>query len=151
MATTLVKNDLHIVFHVKSTSPLIRTDDMDTVCKYIAGIIHNNNGLAMEIGGMPDHIHILSSLPKTMSLSDYVRDIKTNSSRWIKTLDNHYSRFEWQEGYGAFSVSPSLLDKTVAYIKGQKEHHKKRTFREEYIMFLQASNIEYDERFFITD
>lgn len=151
MASTLVKNDLHIVFHVKSTSPRIDVTLLPSLYSYIGGIINHRNGLALEIGGMPDHIHILTALPKTMSLSDYVRDIKAVSSKWMKGKGVQYAKFEWQEGYGAFSVSPSLIDKTVNYIRSQGEHHSKRTFQEEYKMFLDANHIDYDERYLFTD
>lgn len=151
MANTLVKNDVHIIFHVKSTSPRIAVETLPLLFKYIGGVINHRNGLPIEIGGMPDHIHILSSLPKTMSLSDFVRDIKAASSKWIKTQGEYYRAFEWQEGYGAFSVSPSLLDKTINYIRNQAEHHRKRTFAEEYKQFLDAYHIEYDEKYLFND
>ncbi len=151
MASTLVKNDIHIVFHVKSTSCRIDAKILPTLYRYIGGIINRRNGLAIEIGGMPDHVHILTALPKTLSLADYVRDIKAVSSKWIKSQGVQYARFEWQEGYGAFSVSPTLLDKTIAYIRTQSEHHKKRTFQEEYKLFLDAYQIDYDERYLFSD
>lgn len=94
------------------------------------------------VGGMPDHVHILFALPPTMAMSDYVRTIKAKSSHWLKMIDTRYSSFAWQEGYGAFSVSPSLIDKTVSYIATQAEHHRKRSFREEVQAFVEAYNIE---------
>ena len=151
MASTLVKIDVHLIFHVKSTSVKMRSEDLGRVFAYIGGIIKGVGGLPVEIGGMPDHIHILTSLPKTMSLSDFVRTIKADSSKWMKSLDTVYKDFAWQEGYGAFSVSPSLTDKTVNYIRTQEEHHKKRTFQEEYKLFLEAYGIQYDERFAFSD
>ena len=147
MANTLVKIDIHLIFHVKSENIMLRTEDLGRVFAYIGGIINGIGGLPIEIGGMPDHLHILTSMPKTMSLSDFVRTIKAESSKWIKTIDAYYGQFVWQEGYGAFSVSPSLTDKTVKYIRSQAEHHKKRTFREEYKLFLDAYGIQYDERY----
>ena len=147
MASTLTKIDIHLIFHVKTTSVPIKTDDLRRAFSYIGGIIKETGGLPLEIGGMPDHIHILTSLPKTVSLSDFVQIIKSNSSKWIKTLGDSYHQFSWQEGYGAFSVSPSLIDKTVKYIRGQEEHHKKRTFKEEYILFLESYGIQYDEKY----
>ena len=126
-------------------------DDLPALLNYISGIIMNRGGIAIETGGMPDHIHILTSLPKTICLSDYIRDIKSGSSKWLKTRGTQYLHFEWQEGYGAFSVSPSLLAKTAKYIQNQTEHHKKRTFAEEYKMFLEASHIEYDEKYILSD
>lgn len=151
MASTLVKIDVHLIFHVKSTSVKMRSEDLGRVFAYIGGIIKGVGGLPVEIGGMPDHIHILTSFPKTMSLSDFVRTIKADSSKWMKSLGTVYKEFAWQEGYGAFSVSPSLVDKTVKYIRTQVEHHKKRTFQEEYKLFLEAYGIQYDERFAFCD
>ena len=105
MASALVKMDVHLIFHIKSTGVKMRTEDLARIF------------------------------------------IKSDSSKWMKSIDPHYTAFVWQEGYGAFSVSSSLVDKTVAYIRGQAEHHRKRTFREEYKLFLEAYGIEYDERF----
>lgn len=129
----------------------MRKDDLPRVFAYIGGIIKKINSLPIEIGGMPDHVHILTSLPKTMSLSDFVRIIKAESSKWIKTINSHYRNFSWQEGYGAFSVSPSILEKTIQYIRGQENHHKERSFQEEYKMFLDAYGIQYDERYAFGD
>ncbi len=109
------------------------------------------DGIPIEIGGTYNHVHILTSLPKSIALTDYIRNIKANSSKWIKQLDAHYEQFAWQDGYGAFSVSPSLLEKTIQYIRCQEEHHKKRSFREEYRLFLDAYGIVYDERYAFDD
>lgn len=105
----------------------------------------------MEVGGVCNHVHILTSLPKTMALADFVRNVKAASSKWIKQIDGYYETFAWQDGYGAFSVSPSLLDKTKKYIARQAEHHKKITLREEYKMILDRYGIEYDEKYFLCD
>ena len=125
----------------------MRENDLERIHAYLGGIINNLGGIPIIVGGIDDHIHILTSLPKTMALSDFVRVIKADSSKWMKQLDRHYSDFSWQEGYGAFSVSPSLIEKTTNYIRNQAEYHKKRTFRDEYKMFLEAYGIQYDERF----
>ncbi len=151
MASTLVKIDIHLIFHVKSTGVKMRAEDLDRIFAYIGGIIKGIGGLPIEIGGMTDHVHIFTSLPKNMSLADFVRAIKADSSKWMKQFDPCYATFAWQEGYGAFSVSPSLTDKTVKYIHGQAEHHKKRTFQEEYKLFIEAYGIEYDERYAFWD
>ncbi len=151
MASTLVKIDIHITFHVKSTGMTIRPSDLGRLFTYIAGILKKRNAIPFEIGGMPDHLHILTSLPKDMTLSNLVRDIKADSSKWIKALSPDYHTFAWQEGYGAFSVSPSLLDKTVQYIRQQPQHHQKMSFQEEYKMFLDAYHMEYDEKFAFGD
>ena len=125
----------------------MRENDLERIHAYLGGIINNLGGIPIIVGGIDDHVHILTSLPKTMALTDFVRVIKANSSKWIKQLDGHYSKFSWQEGYGAFSVSPTLIEKTINYIRNQAEHHKKRTFQEEYKLFLEAYGIQYDERF----
>ena len=151
MGNSLVKIDVHLIFHIKSTGIKMRECDLNEIFAYVGGIIKGVNGLPIEIGGRPDHMHILASLPKTMSLSEFVRVIKSNSSKWIKGLDVRYRMFEWQEGYGAFSVSPSLLDKTIQYIRMQEEHHKKRNTKEEFKLFLDAYKMEYDERYLIDD
>ena len=151
MGNSLVKIDVHLIFHIKSTGIKMRECDLNGIFAYVGGIIKGVNGLPIEIGGRPDHIHILASLPKTMSLSEFVRVIKSNSSKWIKGLDERYKLFEWQEGYGAFSISSSLLDKTIQYIRMQEEHHKKRNAKEEFKLFLDAYKMEYDERYLIDD
>ncbi|MBR2237261.1 MAG: transposase [Prevotella sp.] len=151
MASSLVKIDIHLIFHVKSTGVTMRENDLPRIFQYIGGIIREMNAIPMEIGGMKDHVHIFTSLPKTVALTDFVRDIKANSSRWIKQIDHYYAPFAWQDGYGAFSVSPSLSEKTVNYIRNQKEHHRKRSFREEYKLFLDAYGIDYDEKYAFSD
>jgi REP element-mobilizing transposase RayT len=151
MASALVKMDVHLIFHIKSTGVKMRTEDLERIFAYIGGVIKGIGGLPIEIGGVEDHVHILTSLPKALSLVDFVRIIKSDSSKWMKSIDPHYTAFVWQEGYGAFSVSSSLVDKTVAYIRGQAEHHQKRSFQEEYKLFLEAYGIEYDERFAFGD
>lgn len=147
MASTLVKIDIHLIFHTKSQGVKMRENDLGRIHAYMGGIINNLGGIPIIVGGIEDHVHILTSLPKTMALTDFVRVIKADSSKWMKQLDSHYSNFYWQEGYGAFSVSPSLIEKTMNYIRNQAEHHKKRTFRDEYKMFLEAYGIQYDEQF----
>ena len=151
MANTLVKIDIHLIFHVKSTGVSLQKETLPELFRYIGGVISNIGGIPIEIGGMPDHIHILSSLPKTMSLADFARAVKANSSRWINQQTQYHGLFKWQEGYGAFSVSPSLIEKTVNYIRTQEEHHRKHTFREEYISFLQHYNIEFDDKYLLND
>ena len=151
MASSLVKIDVHLIFHTKKTGIKMHEDDLPRIFAYIGGVINGVNGLPIAVGGRPDHIHILASLPKTMSLADFIRAIKADSSKWIKKLRDDYASFEWQEGYGAFSVSPSLIDKTVNYIRGQEEHHRKRSFQEEYRLFLEAYGIQYDERYVFDD
>lgn len=152
MASTLVKIDIHLIFHVRSTGMTMYEEDLDRVFAYIGGIIRSLGGLAIEVGGRPDHVHILCSLPKTMTLADFVRTVKAESSKWMRSLpEGRYAKFSWQEGYGAFSVSPSLLDRTVEYIRRQAEHHRRWSFKEEYMKFLDAYGIHYDERYAFGD
>ena len=151
MANTFTSINVHIIFHVKSTGIKILSKDLERTFAYIGGVINGIGGIPIEIGGITNHIHILASLPKNMSLSDFVRTIKSDSSRWIKTIDKYYNSFSWQEGYGAFSVSSSSVIKTINYIRNQNEHHKAMTFREEYKSFLEAYGIKYDEKYAFDD
>jgi REP element-mobilizing transposase RayT len=118
---------------------------------YIGSIIKDNESIPIKINGVEDHIHILCVMSKNITLAKLVEEIKRHSSRWIKTLDPYYAKFAWQGGYGGFSVSPSLHDKTKHYIENQEEHHKKISFKEEYLMFLKEYGIEYNEKYLWTD
>lgn len=149
MANTYTKLNIHIVFHVKSTGITIRQKDLEQVFAYIGGIIQNVGGYPITIGGITNHIHILATMPKTMSVSEFVQKIKANSSKWLKTIDEYYEDFAWQEGYGAFCVSPSLLKKTIRYIETQEQHHHEVSVRDEFIQFLKENGIEFDERYLI--
>ena len=149
MANTYTKLNIHIVFHVKSTGITIRQKDLGQVFAYIGGIIHNVGGYPITVGGITNHSHILATMPKTMSVSEFVQKIKANSSKWIKTIDEYYETFAWQEGYGAFCVSPSLLKKTILYIETQEQHHYEVSVRDEFIQFLKENGIEFDERYLI--
>jgi REP element-mobilizing transposase RayT len=149
MANTYTKLNIHIIFHVKSTGIPIRREDLPLVFKYIGGIIQNIGGYPITIGGVPSHIHLFATMPKTMSVADFVRFIKCNSSKWIKSIDSYYLPFSWQEGYGAFCVSPSLVKKTVRYIQNQEAHHKEESDLDEYKHFLDVNEIEYNEHYLI--
>ena len=147
MANTYTKLNIHIVFHVKSTGICIRKENLPQVFSYIGGIINNIGGYPITVGGIENHIHILATMPKTMSVSEFVQKIKANSSKWIKTIDSYYENFVWQEGYGAFCVSPSLLKKTIRYIETQEKHHCVESVRDEFVRFLEANGIEYDKHY----
>ena len=147
MANTYTQIHIHLVFAVKFRHGIIQTKWKDNLYKYITGIIQNNNHKLLGINGMPDHIHILIGLRPSQSISDLMKDVKQGSSLWInenRLTDEH---FEWQEGYGAFSHSKSQIDRVIHYIQNQEEHHKKKTFREEYLDFLKKFEIEYDEKY----
>ena len=149
MANTYTKLNIHIVFHVKSTGVCIKNEDLPKIFAYIGGIVQNVGGYPVTVCGIENHIHILATLPKTMSVSEFVQKIKANSSRWIKTLDKYYESFAWQEGYGAFCVSPSLIKKTIHYIETQEQHHHEESVRDEFKRFLKENGIEFDERYLL--
>ncbi len=151
MANTYTQLFTHIVFHTKSTGIVMRDEDLGRVFEYIGGIIRSEGSIPFAIGGVSDHIHILMSLPKTAALSDLMRVIKAKSSKWLRRLDSYYEPFSWQDGYGAFSVSPSLMERTKQYILGQAEHHKVKTYHDEYCETLNAYGIDYDEYYAFCD
>ena len=152
MGQSLSKLFTHIIFHIKSNNPcLIRKEDQTQLFAYIGSIIKDCNSIPIKINGVEDHVHILCVMSKNIALSKLVEEIKKHSSRWIKTKSSYYSNFAWQAGYGGFSVSPSIHDKTIRYINNQEEHHKMITFKEEYILFLKEYGIDYDEQFLWTD
>ncbi|MDX1943757.1 MAG: IS200/IS605 family transposase [Saprospiraceae bacterium] len=147
MANTYTQIHLHLVFVVKYRLGLIQKSWKDDLYKYITGIIQNNGHKLLIINGMPDHIHILIGFRPTQSLADLMRDIKQMSSLWINEKKLTLSKFAWQEGYGAFSYGHSQLKTIIQYIEKQEEHHRKRTFLEEYKEFLSLFEIEYEEKY----
>lgn len=151
MSQSLSKLYVHAVFHIKYNSPEIRGQDKDELYAYMGSIIKDNQSIPIIINGVENHVHILFVLSKNIALAKIIEEIKRHSSRWIKTKGNYYSQFAWQGGYGSFSVSPSLHDKTKRYIRNQEEHHRKRTFKEEYLLFLKEYGIGYDERYLWKD
>ena len=151
MANTYSKLYFHIVFAVKGRQNHIATRWKDELYKYISGIITNKNQKLMIINGMPNHIHLLIGTKPTCNLSDLVRDIKANSSKWINEKKFINGKFEWQTGFGAFTLGQSQIPKIINYIKNQEEHHKVRTFKEEYIDFLKAYEIDFTNEYIFTD
>jgi len=147
MANTYTQIHIHFVFAVKFRQAIISNDWKDELNKYIAGIIKSNNHKLLAINGVADHIHILVGIRPAQSISDLMKHIKQDSSKWINKNNFLKSHFEWQEGYGAFSYSKSQLNAVINYIQNQELHHQKKTFREEYIDFLDKFEIDYDERF----
>jgi len=134
---------IQIVFAVKGRNSLISKRWEKELYKYITGIVQNKGQKMLAINGVSDHIHIFIGIKPSCRLSDLVREIKKSSNSFIKDKKFTRYKFEWQEGYGAFSYSHSALDNVIAYVNNQKDHHRKRTFREEYIDFLQKFQIEY--------
>ena len=142
-----VSSNFHCVFSTKERRPNITPDLQERLWPFLGGIARQNKMTALEIGGVADHVHILLSLPATIPISKAMQLVKGGSSKWIHETFPDQRQFAWQEEYGAFSVSVSQLDKTIAYIRGQPEHHRKITFQEEFLMLLERHGVEYDERY----
>ncbi len=151
MANTYTQIHLQFVFAVKYRDGLIHASFKEELYKYISGIIKENNHKLLAINGMPDHLHIFIGMRPSQSISDLLQDIKGSSSKWINEKKFLKVKFEWQEGYGAFSYSKSHVNNVIRYIQNQENHHKKESFREEYLKFLKVFEIEYDERYIFKD
>ena len=147
MGQSLVKNFIHIVFSTKHRQPMIDKDVEDELHAYIGGICKNIGCTSLIVGGYTDHIHVLCLLSKKVTLIKLVEEIKSHSSKWIKTKGDAYKNFYWQDGYGAFSVNPSEIETVTSYIRNQKEHHDKKTFQDEYRAFLKKYEVPYDEKY----
>ena len=147
MPNTFTQIYIHSVFAVQGRQSLIRPEWEVKLYKYITGIVQNKNQKMLAINGMPDHIHFLIGMKPACCLSDLVREVKKSSNDYIK--DNKFTKykFSWQEGFGAFSNGHSQLDKVIAYIKNQKIHHKKKTFKEEYLGLLQKYQIKFEDKY----
>jgi putative transposase len=147
MANTYTQLFIHLVFAVKGRQSLIPREHKDELQKYITGIVKNKKHKLIAIENEPDHIHILVGLKPDQSISDLVKDVKTGSSLWLNEQSWMIHHFNWQEGFGAFSYSRSQLDTVIAYIRNQEVHHRKHSFREEYLAMLEAFGIEFDPRY----
>jgi putative transposase len=147
MANTYTQIHVHAIFAVQNRKSLITIEWKDELYKYITGIIQNQGHKLLIINGMPDHIHILIGLRPVQSLSELMQDIKGCSSKWINQNSFVKGKFSWQEGFGAFSYGKSQLKDVIKYIENQEDHHKKRTFTEEYKKFLEKFEIEHDEKY----
>jgi len=132
---------------VQNRQSLIGDEWKDELFKYITAIIQNNDHKLLQINGMPDHVHIIFGLRPVQSLSDLMKHVKQDSSKWINQNKLANGKFSWQQGYGAFSYSKSQLPRVIKYIQNQQEHHKTKTFREEYLALLEAHGVDYDERY----
>lgn len=136
-----------MVFSTKNRQPVIDDFIKDELFSYLGGICRNLECNPIQVGGYKDHVHILCLLSKKIALMKLLEEIKSNSSKWIKTKGSEFKDFYWQNGYGAFSVNPTEIEIVKKYIINQKEHHQKRSFQEEYLAFLNKYNIEYDEKY----
>jgi putative transposase len=147
MPHALVKNYLHIVFSTKYRRPLIHPPVEAELHSYLGGICNKLECTVIKVGGYTDHIHILCMLSKKVTLIKLIEELKSHSSKWIKTKGPGYENFYWQNGYGAFSVNPAQVDRVIAYIENQHEHHQRKSFQKEYLKYLKQYNIKYDERY----
>lgn len=147
MPGTFTQVYIQIVFAVKGRENLISKTWKDDLHKYIAGIIKGKDQKPIIVNGMPDHIHVFVGLRPSMPISDLVRDIKNNSSKFINESKFVKGKFSWQEGYGAFSYSHTQINQVYDYILNQEEHHKKRTFKEEYLELLKKFEIEFNDKY----
>ncbi len=147
MGQSLVQNYMHIIWSTKNRVPLIKPEIEKSLHAYLAGICSEHDSPAIKVGGYIDHIHILCRISKNISISNFMGHIKKSSSKWAKTKGGQFSSFYWQDGYGAFSVSPSNVDRVVAYIENQHEHHKTKSFKEEFRLFLKKYKVDFDERY----
>jgi len=144
MSHTYSTNLVHCVFSTKGRVDMIPNNLRESLYAYVFGTARNLKTDLIAIGGTSNHIHILLSVPPKLSLSDAVRDLKANSSRWMREQD---VRFAWQEGFGAFSVSPSQVSVVKSYIRNQQGHHRRRNFEEEFVLLLKKSGVAFDPKY----
>ena len=147
MGQSLVKNYVHLVFSTKYRQPLIQPPVEAELHAYLGGICNKLECTVIKVGGYTDHIHILCMLSKKIALMKLLEELKSHSSKWIKTKGRGYENFYWQDGYGAFSVNPAKVDFVIAYIANQHNHHSKQNFQDEYRKYLEDFNVDYDERY----
>jgi REP element-mobilizing transposase RayT len=147
MANTYSQIYIQIVFAVYGRENLIKSEWKDELYKYITGIVKNKKQKLLAINGVADHIHILLNIKPNIALSDLVRDIKANSSRFINEKKYIKGKFSWQEGFGAFSYSILQLDDVIKYIENQAEHHEETSFKDEYLRYLKRFEVEFDEKY----
>jgi Transposase and inactivated derivatives len=147
MANTYTQIYVHVVFAVEGRQNLIRPEHNDELQKYITGIVSGQKQKLIAINNMPDHVHILIGLKPDIALSDLMRDIKAGSSKFINEKRWVVGRFEWQEGFGAFSYARSQLDAVIRYIQNQQKHHAQKSFQEEYVELLEKFAVNYDRRY----
>ncbi|MBW3469868.1 transposase [Arthrospiribacter ruber] len=147
MGQSLAKNYLHIIFSTKNRQPFILPEYEISLFRYLGGVCRNLESPSLIVGGHLDHVHVLCLLSKKLALIKMVENLKTESSKWMKTQSDYLKNFYWQDGYGAFSVNPSQVDIVIDYIKNQKQHHEKKSFQNEYRAILKKFKVEYDERY----
>ena len=149
MSQTLVKIYVHIVFTTKNRKELILSEIERELFAYVGGILRKHQSVLLAANGTTNHIHLLISLSKNIALSDLLRELKKASSSWIKTKDPRFNSFQWQAGFGAFSIGQSQVDMVKQYIARQKEHHSTEGFEDEYRKFLRKYEVDFDEKYFL--
>ena len=137
----------HVIFSTKHRAALLSAALQPRLFAYLGGILHDADSVLVAAGGMPDHVHLLVSLGREVSVAEVARLVKANSSKWVRETFPEMAGFAWQNGYGAFAVSYSLVDRVKAYIAGQAEHHRTMTFQEEFLALLKKHRVEFDERY----
>jgi putative transposase len=147
MANTYTSVPVHYVFSTKNRMPVLSQQIRERLWPYMGGIARENGILARAVGGADDHAHLLITLPTTITIAKGIQLIKGGSSKWLRETFPELHDFAWQEGYGAFGICISHIPKTIAYIAEQEEHHRKKSFQEEYLGFLKKHEIKYDERY----
>ena len=148
MPQSLAKVFVHIVFSTKNRSPFLSDRNVrEEMHAYLGGTCNNLDCPVLTVGGAADHVHILCALSRNLSIAKVVGDMKRGSSKWIKTKGRMLTKFAWQNGYGVFSVGQSEVERVRQYIAGQVDHHKKKTFQDEYRAFLEEYGVNYDERY----
>jgi putative transposase len=147
MPQSLSRVILHIIFSTKDREPWLDANVRPRMHAYLATICRDLGADFVHVGGVSDHVHVLTTLPRTLSQAQFIEQIKKTSSKWIKTVEARYRGFFWQRGYGAFSVSPSQLEGVLRYVREQPEHHRTHTFQEEYRALLRKNGVNFDERY----
>jgi putative transposase len=147
MPQSLSKLYVHLIFSTQHREPLLIPSVRGSLHAYLATVLKNQDCPGLKIGGTSDHAHLLFRLSKNLALADVVEEVKTCSSKWLKTQARTLRSFHWQNGYGGFSVSPAEVNWVAAYIEGQEQHHRMVSFQEEYRRFLKEYEVEYDERY----
>ena len=147
MPQSLSRILVHLIFSTKNRVPILTPDIQKELFPYLAVVLRDNNCPALKVGGFIDHLHLFFGISRTLSIAKVVEEVKTSSSKWIKTKGPQFAQFHWQSGYGGFSVSQSEAETVIRYIEKQTEHHRKMTFQEEFRKFLERYQVSYDERY----
>jgi putative transposase len=146
MPQSLARILVHLIFSTKNREPFLSVDLQAELHPYLSAVLNNDGCSTIQVGGVEDHVHLLFGLSRTQTLARVVENVKTSSSKWIKTKGVPLAHFYWQAGYGAFSVSQSNAAAVIRYIQNQAEHHRRESFQDEFRRFLQRYQISYDEK-----